>query len=552
MSPSPSASPRPVQEIAARLGLDDAHVIPYGRHAVKVDLAALESRRTSPDGKLVVVSSITPTPPGDGKTTVTIGLGQALTRIGRRAVIALREPSIGPCLGIKGGGTGGGRSQVVPSELINLHFTGDIHAVESAHNLLAACLDNHLYHDNALGIDPRQILFRRAMDMNDRALREIVLGLGGRFQGYPREEGFLITAASEVMALLCLAENIGDLRERLGRILLAFTFDGQPVHARDLKVTGAMTALLKDAIHPNLVQTMEGTPALIHGGPFANIAHGCNSVVATKLALKLGDVCVTEAGFGFDLGAEKFFDIKCGYAGLVPDAVVLVATARALKYHGGVPMSALDEEDLPAITRGMANLEKHIEDIRLFGVPVVVALNRFPKDTDAELVSIIDECGALGVLAVVAEVFGQGGAGGEALARALDGLLGREPTRFKPLYDWSLPPRAKIETIATRMYGAERVVYSKRAETQLAQAEALGYGGLPICMAKTQRSLSDDPTLLGRPRAFTVTVGEVRISAGAGFLVPITGDIMTMPGLPRTPTAERIDVDADGRIRGLV
>ena len=552
MSPSPSASPRPVQEIAARLGLDDAHVIPYGRHAVKVDLAALESRRASPDGKLVVVSSITPTPPGDGKTTVTIGLGQALTRIGRRAVIALREPSIGPCLGIKGGGTGGGRSQVVPSELINLHFTGDIHAVESAHNLLAACVDNHLYHDNALGIDPRQILFRRAMDMNDRALREIVLGLGGRFQGYPREEGFLITAASEVMALLCLAENIGDLRERLGRILLAFTFDGQPVHARDLKVTGAMTALLKDAIHPNLVQTMEGTPALIHGGPFANIAHGCNSVVATKLALKLGDVCVTEAGFGFDLGAEKFFDIKCGYAGLVPDAVVLVATARALKYHGGVPMSALDEEDLPAITRGMANLEKHIEDIRLFGVPVVVALNRFPKDTDAELVSIIDECGALGVLAVVAEVFGQGGAGGEALARALDGLLGREPTRFKPLYDWSLPPRAKIETIATRMYGAERVVYSKRAETQLAQAEALGYGGLPICMAKTQRSLSDDPTLLGRPRAFTVTVGEVRISAGAGFLVPITGDIMTMPGLPRTPTAERIDVDADGRIRGLV
>jgi len=552
VSPSPSASPRPVQEIAARLGLDDAHVIPYGRHAVKVDLAALESRRASPDGKLVVVSSITPTPPGDGKTTVTIGLGQALTRIGRRAVIALREPSIGPCLGIKGGGTGGGRSQVVPSELINLHFTGDIHAVESAHNLLAACVDNHLYHDNALGIDPRQILFRRAMDMNDRALREIVLGLGGRFQGYPREEGFLITAASEVMALLCLAENIGDLRERLGRILLAFTFDGQPVHARDLKVTGAMTALLKDAIHPNLVQTMEGTPALIHGGPFANIAHGCNSVVATKLALKLGDVCVTEAGFGFDLGAEKFFDIKCGYAGLVPDAVVLVATARALKYHGGVPMSALDEEDLPAITRGMANLEKHIEDIRLFGVPVVVALNRFPKDTDAELVSIIDECGALGVLAVVAEVFGQGGAGGEALARALDGLLGREPTRFKPLYDWSLPPRAKIETIATRMYGAERVVYSKRAETQLAQAEALGYGGLPICMAKTQRSLSDDPTLLGRPRAFTVTVGEVRISAGAGFLVPITGDIMTMPGLPRTPTAERIDVDADGRIRGLV
>ncbi|MFI5008435.1 MAG: formate--tetrahydrofolate ligase, partial [Solirubrobacterales bacterium] len=447
---------------------------------------------------------------------------------------------------------GGGRSQVLPADSINLHFTGDIHAVETAHNLLAACLDNHLYHDNALRIDPRQVLFRRALDMNDRALREIVLGLGGRFQGYPREEGFLITAASEVMALLCLSEDLMDLKTRLGRILLGFTFDGRPVLAQDLKVTGAMAALLRDAIHPNLVQTLEGTPALVHGGPFANIAHGCNSVIATKLALKLGEICVTEAGFGFDLGAEKFFDIKCGYAGLRPDGVVLVATARALKYHGGVPMSAVDHEDLPAIKRGMANLEKHVEDIHLFGVPVVVALNRFPSDTDAELAAIVAHCAELGVLAVPANVFGEGGAGGEKLAATLMEVLARHPSQFRPLYDWAAPVKAKIHTIATRMYGAERVAYAKRAEGQIAQAEMLGYGGLPICMAKTQRSLSDDPTLLGRPRDFTVTVSEVRISAGAGFLVPITGDVLTMPGLPRVPSAERIDVGADGRITGLV
>ncbi|HEV8310532.1 MAG TPA: formate--tetrahydrofolate ligase [Methylomirabilota bacterium] len=542
---------RPITDLAAALGLEDADLVPYGRFKAKVHLDALEARRDRPNGKLVVVSSITPTPPGDGKTTVTIGLGQALTRLGRRAVVALREPSIGPCLGVKGGGTGGGRSQVVPADEINLHFTGDIHAVESAHNLLAACLDNHLYHDNSLRIDPRQILFRRAMDMNDRALREIVLGLGGRFQGYPREEGFLITAASEVMALLCLATDLMDLKTRLGRILLAFTFDGRPVLARDLKVTGAMAALLRDAIHPNLVQTQEGSPALVHGGPFANIAHGCNSVVATRLALKLGEICVTEAGFGFDLGAEKFFDIKCGYAGLSPDAVVLVATARALKYHGGVPMAAVDAEDLLAIKAGMANLEKHVEDIRLFGVPLVVALNRFRSDTDRELAAIVEQCAALGVQAVVADVYGRGGAGGEDLAAALDGVLAREPARFQPLYDWSAPVKTKIETIATRMYGAERVVYTKRAEAQIAQAESLGYAGLPICMAKTQRSLSDDPAFLGRPRDFTVTVSEVRISAGAGFLVPLTGDILTMPGLPRSPNAEWIDVDAAGLITGL-
>jgi formate--tetrahydrofolate ligase len=546
------ARPRPIAEVAATVGLAEDELLPFGRAVAKVPVHALEARRDAPTGKLVVVSSITPTPPGDGKTTVTIGLGQALWRVGRRAVVALREPSIGPCLGIKGGGTGGGRSQVVPSDSINLHFTGDLHAVGSAHNLLAACLDNHLFHDNALRIDPRQVLFRRAIDMNDRALRQIVLGLGGRFQGYPREEGFLITAASEVMALLCLANDLMDLKARLGRILLGFTFDGRPVLARDLRVTGAMAALLRDAIHPNLVQTLEGTPALVHGGPFANIAHGCNSVLATRLALKLGDICVTEAGFGFDLGAEKFFDIKCGYAGLRPDAVVLVATARALKYHGGVPMSAVDRPDLPAIARGMANLEKHVEDIRFFGVPVVVALNRFPSDTEPELDAIVQQCAALGVRAVPADVFGQGGAGGERLAAELVGLLAREPSRFKPLYDWEGPVKPKIETIATRMYGAERVVYTKRAEAQIAQAEALGYGGLPICMAKTQRSLSDDPTLLGRPRDFSVTVSELRISAGAGFLVPITGEILTMPGLPRVPNAERIDVEADGRITGLV
>jgi formate--tetrahydrofolate ligase len=551
--PNPgSPTLRPIADVAGGLGLTDDDLIPYGREVAKVHLRALEARRGAPSGKLVVVSSITPTPPGDGKTTVTIGLGQALTRIGRRAVIALREPSIGPCLGIKGGGTGGGRAQVVPADTINLHFTGDIHAVETAHNLLAACLDNHLYHDNALGIDPRQVLFRRAMDMNDRTLRQIVVGLGGRLQGYPREEGFIITAASEIMALLCLAEDLMDLKARLGRILLGFTFDGRPIFARDLKIPGAMAALLRDAVHPNLVQTLEGTPALVHGGPFANIAHGCNSVVATKLALKLGEICVTEAGFGFDLGAEKFFDIKCGYAGLTPDAVVLVATARALKFHGGAPLSAVDREDLDALRRGTANLDQHIEAIALFGVPVVVALNRYASDTEAELAAIVAHCADQGVPAVAADVFGSGGAGGEGLARALGDLLEREAARFRRLYDWSAPIRAKIETIATRMYGAARVVYTKRAETQIAQAETLGFAGLPICMAKTPRSLSDDPTLLGRPRDFALTVSELRISAGAGFLVPITGEILTMPGLPRSPNAERIDVDVDGRITGLV
>src|SRR5690242_1544408 len=434
--PGADRTTRPIAQIARDLGLGDDEWIPYGRDKAKILVSALAARRDRPDGKLVVVSSITPTPAGDGKTTMTIGLGQALWRVGGRPVIALREPSIGPTLGMKGGGTGGGKSQVVPMDEINLHFTGDFHAITSAHNLLAAALDNHVHHGNALGIDVRQIAWKRILDVNDRALRNVIVGLGGRMDGVPREGGFLITSASEIMAALCLAEDLMDLKQRLGRMLVALTADGKPVTADALGVTGAMAALLRDAIHPNLVQTLEGTPALVHGGPFANIAHGCNSVLATKLALKLGEICITEAGFGFDLGAEKFFDIKCGYAGLAPDAVVLVATARALKYHGGVPMTAVDREDLPAIKAGMANLEKHVEDIRLFGVPLVVALNRFPADTDRELAAVVDHCAALDVQAVVADVYGRGGAGGEALGTALDGVLRREPSRFRPLYDW--------------------------------------------------------------------------------------------------------------------
>ncbi len=517
----------------------------------KVRLTALQARKDRPNGKLVVVSCITPTPAGEGKTTITIGLGQGLQRVGKRPVIALRQPSIGPTMGQKGGGTGGGRSLLTPMEEINLHFTGDFHAVASAHNLLAALIDNHIFHGNDLRIDPRQIFWRRVMDMNDRALRQMVLGLGGKQQGFPREDGFLITAASEVMALLCLAEDFADLKARLGRILVGLTFEGKPVLAGELKATGAMAALLRDAIHPNLVQTSEGLPALVHGGPFANIAHGANSVIATKLGLKLGDLCVTEAGFGFDLGAEKFFDIKCRYAGLRPDAVVLVTTARALKYHGGVPVKDLDHENLEAIRRGMANLEQHVEAIRLFKVPLIVALNRFPSDTERELRLIQERCAGLAVRAEIAEVFTRGGEGGEALARGLLTLLEREQSEFTPVYDWSLPIKEKIGMIAEKLYGAWGVAYTKQADRQVAQAEALGYGRLPICMAKTPRSLSDDPALYGRPRDFTVTVSELRISAGAGFLVPITGEIMTMPGLPALPNAERIDVDEAGRITGL-
>ena len=544
-------STRPIADIARELGLGAEEWWPYGRDKAKVLLPALAARRGQPDGKLVVVSSITPTPAGDGKTTMTIGIGQALARIGARPVIALREPSIGPTLGMKGGGTGGGRAQVVPMEDINLHFTGDFHAITSAHNLLAAALDNHLQHGNALGMDVRQVLWRRVLDVNDRALREVVVGLGGRMDGVPREGSFYITSASEIMAVLCLAEDMADLKTRLGRMVVALKPDGAPVLADQLKVTGAMAALLRDAIHPNLVQTMEGTPAFVHGGPFANIAHGCNSVVATRMALKLGEICLTEAGFATDLGAEKFFDIKCRLAGLRPDAAMVVATVRALKYHGGIPVSELGKENVEALVRGLDNLEAHVEAVRQFKVPLLIGLNRYPTDTEGEYKAVLDRCAALGVSAYVADVFGQGGEGGEDLARGLLKLLESERSAFAPLYPLDAPIKSKLETITTRVYGADGVDYPKRVERQIAQAESLGYGRLPVCVAKTQRSLSDDPTLLNRPRGFRVTVNDMRISAGAGFLVAQAGDITTMPGLPRKPNAEGVDVTPEGTITGL-
>ncbi len=463
-------------------------------------LDALEARRGRPDGKLVLVSSITPTPAGDGKTTMTIGLGQALCRAGKRAVIALREPSIGPTLGLKGGGTGGGRSQVVPMDEINLHFTGDFHAVTTAHNVLAAALDNHLHHGNALGIDVRQVFWKRVLDVNDRALRKVVVGLGGPMDGVPRETGFLITAASEIMAVLCLADGLADLRARIGRMVVGVTREGKAVPAEALGVTGAMTALLKDAVHPNLVQTMEGTPAIVHGGPFANIAHGCNSVVATRMALKLGEICLTEAGFATDLGAEKFFDIKCRLAGLSPDAAMIVATARALKYHGGIAIKDLGGEDVAALRRGLDNLAAHVESVRQFGVPVLVGINRYPTDTEAEYAAIGEFCGKLGVRHAVADIFARGGEGGADLSAALLDLLATDRAAYAPLYALDLPIKAKLEAIATRVYGADGVVYSARAERQIAQAESLGYGKVPVCVAKTQRSLSDDPSRLGRPQ----------------------------------------------------
>ena len=549
--PAAEPTPRPIADVARELGLGPDEWMPYGRDKAKVHVDALAARRDRPDGKLVVISSITPTPAGDGKTTMTIGLGQALWRLGSRPVIALREPSIGPTLGMKGGGTGGGRSQVVPMEDINLHFTGDFHAITSAHNLLAAAIDNHLHHGNPLGIDVRQVAWKRVLDVNDRALRNVVVGLGGRVDGVPREAGFLITSASEIMAALCLADDLMDLKQRLGRMLVALTADGKPVTADALSVTGAMAALLRDAIHPNLVQTMEGTPALVHGGPFANIAHGCNSVLATRMALKLGDLCLTEAGFATDLGAEKFFDIKCRLAGLKPDAAMIVATARALKYHGGVPVSELDRENLGALTAGLDNLEAHVEAVRQFKVPVLIGLNRYPSDTEREYAAVKERCARLGVEAHVADVFGKGGTGGEDLAHGLLGLLSRERSAFQPLYALDDPVTVKLETIARRIYGADGVEYPTRVARQIAQAESLGYGRLPICVAKTQRSLSDDPTRLNRPRGFKITVNDVRISAGAGFLVAITGDITTMPGLPRRPNAERVEVTPEGAITGL-
>ncbi len=545
-----SAEMLPISEIANRLGVQPEELEPYGRYKAKLSEEIFSRLSGRPDGKLVLVTAINPTPAGEGKTTTTVGLGQAMEKIGKKAIIALREPSLGPVFGIKGGAAGGGYAQVVPMEDINLHFTGDMHAITAANNLLCALIDNHLQQGNELGIDPRRILFKRCLDMNDRALRNVIVGLGGKVNGVPREDGFLITVASEVMAILCLASDLEDLKKRLGEILVAYTYGNQPVYARDLHASGAMTALLKDALKPNLVQTLENTPALMHGGPFANIAHGCNSVRATRLALKLADYTITEAGFGSDLGAEKFFDIKCRYAGLAPSAVVLVATMRALKYNGGVPKAQTGEPNVEALKRGLPNLAKHVENMQKYGVPVVVAINRFLTDSDEEVKLLSDFCAQTGCRFALSEVFAKGGEGGVELAKAVVEAC-EQPSQFRLLYDIDLPVKEKIAEIATEIYGADGVNYTAAAEKRLAEIEALGKAGLPVCMAKTQYSLSDDPSRLGRPAGFTITVMDLRLSAGAGFIVALTGDIMTMPGLPKAPAAHQIDVDAAGQISGL-
>ncbi|MFY9174486.1 MAG: formate--tetrahydrofolate ligase [Peptococcia bacterium] len=541
----------PIAEIARNLGIEEDELELYGRYKAKLPLKLWDKLQHRPDGKLVLVTAITPTPAGEGKTTTTVGLGQALCRLGQKAVIALREPSLGPSFGIKGGAAGGGYSQVIPMEDINLHFTGDIHAITAAHNLLAALLDNHLHQGNELNIDPRQVVLRRVMDLNERALRNIIIGLGSKVDGVPRQSGFDITVASEVMAILCMAVDLTDLKERLARIVVAYTYDGKPVTAGDLKAEGSMALLLKDAIKPNLVQTLENTPAFVHGGPFANIAHGANTIMASKMALKLGDILVTEAGFGADLGAEKFFNLVCPNAGFKPDATVLVATVRALKMHGGVAKSDLSQPNTEALTKGLANLEKHIENIQKFGVPVVVALNHFPTDTDEEVNIVLQRCQELGVEAALSTVFAEGGKGGEELARKVMNVLDNQSSDYHKLYDWALPMEEKITIIAREIYGADGVTFSKEAQQAIRRYEELGYGKLPVCMAKTQYSFSDDPTKLGRPQGFTVNIREVRLSAGAGFLVALTGSIMTMPGLPKKPAANEIDIDEKGRITGL-
>ena len=539
----------PISEVAAAAGIDGELLEHYGRVKAKIDTRPL--RDLPRKGRLILVTAINPTPAGEGKTTTSVGLSDALRRLGKNTILCLREPSLGPVFGIKGGAAGGGYAQVVPMEDINLHFTGDFHAIGAANNLLAAMLDNHIQQGNALGIDVKKITWRRCVDMNDRQLRNIVDGLGGRMQGVPREDGFDITVASEIMAVLCLASDLMDLKARLARMVVAYTYDDKPVTAHDLKAEGAMAALLKDAIKPNLVQTLEHTPALVHGGPFANIAHGCNSVSATDTALKLADYVVTEAGFGADLGAEKFLDIKCRTAGMKPSAVVIVATVKALKYNGGVPKTELGREDLAALEKGLPNLLKHVENItRVFGLPAVVAINRFTNDTDAELALIRDKCRELGVNVALSEVWGKGGAGGEELAREVLRLC-EQDSELRFAYDLDRPLREKIETIVTRIYGGGAVSYSSAASKELDRLEAMGFGGLPVCMAKTQYSLSDDPAKLGRPEGFTVSVSKVKVSAGAGFVVVQTGDIMTMPGLPKVPAAENIDVDENGVISGL-
>lgn len=541
----------PIKEIAKSLSIEEDDLELYGKYKAKLPLSLVDKYSDRPDGKLILVTAINPTPAGEGKTTVTVGLGEAMSKIGKNAVIALREPSMGPVFGIKGGAAGGGYAQVIPMEDINLHFTGDMHAITAANNLLCAIIDNHIQQGNELSIDPRRILFKRCLDMNDRALRNVIVGLGGKLNGVPREDGFMITVASEVMAILCLASDIDDLKLRLGRILVAYTYDGKPVYAKDLQVVGAMAALLKDAIKPNLVQTLENTPALMHGGPFANIAHGCNSVTATKLGLKLADYCITEAGFGADLGAEKFLDIKCRYAGLEPSCIVIVATIRALKYNGGVAKSDLKYENVSALEKGIVNLQTHIENMKKYGVPVVVAINRFMTDTDEEIKFIEDFCEKQDVLVSLTEVFANGGNGGVDLAKKVVKTIEEKPSDFKPLYDAELPIKEKLDIIAREIYRADGAVYTKSAEKAIAEIEALGKDKLPVCVAKTQYSLSDDQTKLGKPENFTITVRDVRLSAGAGFIVALTGDIMTMPGLSKQPAAYSIDVDTDGNIKGL-
>lgn len=546
-----NASLKPIEDVASDLGINRLDLELYGDYKAKIKPSFIESVKDYPDGKLVLVTAINPTPAGEGKTTTTVGLGQAMTMLGKRAIVALREPSMGPVMGVKGGAAGGGYAQVVPMEDINLHFTGDMHAITSANNLLAAAVDNHIQQGNELNIDIRNIVWKRAMDMNDRALRNIIVGLGGRINGFPREDGFQITVASEVMAILCLAEDITDLKNRLGKIIVGYNTSGQPVTAKDLKVEGAMTLLLKDALKPNLVQTLENTPAFMHGGPFANIAHGCNSVIATKLALKLSDYVITEAGFGADLGAEKFFDIKCRFAGLSPSAVVLVATIRALKYNGGVAKNNLSEENVEALEKGIVNLDKHIQNIQKFKVPVIVALNRFGTDTDAEIDFVINHCSSLGIGVAISEVFEKGSLGGLELANKLCKLIETTASDFEPLYDVNLSIKEKIEIINREIYGGAKVVFTDRAKRAIKQIEAAGLDKMPVCMAKTQYSLSDNPKLLGRPEGFELTVSDVRVSAGAGFIVVLTGDIMTMPGLPKEPAANKMDITPDGKITGL-
>ncbi len=545
-----STQMKPIQEIAETAGVPEEYLEYYGRYKAKVDYKLLNEIQAE-DGKLILVTAITPTPAGEGKTTTSVGLADGLRKIGKKSIAALREPSLGPVFGIKGGAAGGGYAQVVPMEDINLHFTGDFHAIGAANNLLAAMLDNHIQQGNALGIDVKQITWKRVVDMNDRQLRHIVDGLGGRMQGVPREDGFDITVASEIMAVLCLATSLMDLKQKLGSIIVAYTYDGRPVTAHDLKAEGAMTALLKDALKPNLVQTLEGTPAFIHGGPFANIAHGCNSIIATKMALKLRDYAVTEAGFAADLGAEKFLDIKCRMAGLTPAAVVVVATVRALKYHGGVPKAELNQENLEALEKGLPNLLQHVGNIKnVYGLPCVVAINAFPTDTKAELDLVEAKCRELGVNVALSEVWAKGGEGGRALAQEVVRLC-EEENHFQYAYDTQLPIEEKLEAIVKKIYHGDGVVLTPAAKKQVKQLTDLGFGDLPICMAKTQYSFSDDPALLGAPKGFTVTVRNVKVSAGAGFLVALTGDIMTMPGLPKVPAAEKIDVDENGKITGL-